>query len=56
MTVYGMSFTRIIREICDFSKYGIFTKELPDIEKELERYQSGSGYFLCYAWGAMVAT
>lgn len=56
MTVYGMSFTRIIREACAFDDKGIFTKEPPELEKELKRYQSGAGYFLCYAWGAMVAT
>lgn len=54
--VYGMSFTRPIREKCAFDEKGIFLKEPEDIGKELERYQNSSGYFLCYAWGAMVAT
>lgn len=54
--VYGMCFTKIIRELCQFSGDGIYIAPPKDTGKELKRYQSGSSYFLCYAWGAMVAT
>lgn len=54
--VYGMSFTRIIREVCEFDDKGIYIKPEEDISETLKKHQSGSSYFLCYAWGAMVAT
>ena len=54
--IYGMSFTKIIRARCVFNELGIFEGDEPDTEKELERFQASGSYFLCYAWGAMVAT
>lgn len=54
--IYGMSYTRIIREKCLFDDQGIIQGPPPDIETELERYQKSTSYFLTYAWGAMVAT
>ena len=54
--VYGMSFTKIVRNPLDFSETGITEGAPPDLAKELERFQGSGSYFLCYAWGAMVAT
>ena len=54
--VYGMSFTKIIRELFKFDEDGIFQTEPKDPESELQRFQDSGSYFLCYAWGAMVAT
>lgn len=54
--VYGMSFTQILRIMCKFDVQGIYEAEPPDPEKELARFQSSGSYFLCYAWGSMVAT
>lgn len=54
--VYGMSFTKIIRNPLEFGELGITEGEEPDPEKELARFQDSGSYFLCYAWGAMVAT
>lgn len=54
--VYGMSFTKIIRNPLEFTTDGIREGSPPDMAKELERFQGSGSYFLCYAWGAMVAT
>ena len=54
--VFGMAFTRIIREKMRFDERGIFESEMPEPEKELQRFQNSTSYFLCYAWGSMVAT
>lgn len=54
--VYGMSFTKILRTPLKFSESGIYEGDPPDPDKELQRFQESGSYFLCYAWGAMVAT
>lgn len=54
--VYGMAFTRIIREGFEFTDNGIIQAEAPDISTELEKFQRRTSYFLAYAWGSMVAT
>ena len=54
--VYGMAYTKIIRELFKFDDAGIYAEAPPDPEKELQRFQDSGSYFLCYAWGAMVAT
>ena len=54
--VYGMSFTKIIRELFEITPEGIRPGKAKDPGKELERYQKSTSYFLPYAWGAMIAT
>ena len=54
--VYGMSFTRIIRDLIEFTPEGIKPGKAKQPAAELERYQKSTSYFLPYAWGAMVAT
>ena len=54
--VYGMAFTRIIRPKCYFLDGIIIEGEAPETEKELDRFQRSTSYFLPYAWGAMTAT
>lgn len=54
--VYGMSYTRILRDIFEFTPEGITLGKPKNAAKELERYQRSTSYFLPYAWGAMVAT
>lgn len=54
--VYGMSYTKILREAFEFTPDGIRLEKAKDPEKELERFQKSTSYFLPYAWGAMVAT
>lgn len=54
--VFGMAFTRIIREKMVFDKLGIFEGDAPEASPELERFQRSTSYFLCYAWGSMTAT
>jgi len=53
--VYGMAFTDIVREKAVFTAEGIELQAPEDIGAELERFQRSKGYFLPYAWGAMVA-
>lgn len=54
--VYGMSFTRIIRALFEFTPEGIRPGKEKNAGAELERYQKSTSYFLPYAWGAMIAT
>lgn len=54
--VYGMAYTKILRESFDFTPEGIRPGKPKDSEKELERFQKGTGYIMPYAWGAMTAT
>ena len=54
--VYGMCYTKIIRDRYDIDERGIFLKDPPEEDRELARYQASASYFLCYAWGAMVST
>ena len=55
--VYGMAFTRIIREKCMFDERGIFEAAPEDPAAELEKYNNGkTRYFLNYSWGALCST
>lgn len=54
--VFGMAFTRIIRDLYVFSEDDIVLSDPKDTAEELERYQGKTSYFLPYAWGSMVAT
>lgn len=55
MTAYGMSYTRILRDLWKITDAGIVLDEEKDPEKELERFQKSTSYFMCYAWGCMTA-
>lgn len=55
MTVYGMSYTRILRDLWKVTDGGIVLDAAKDPEQELERFQKSTSYFLPYAWGAMTA-
>lgn len=54
--VYGMAYTRILRDLYEFSDVGIKLADPKNAAEALETYQSKTSYFLPYAWGAMVAT
>lgn len=54
--VYGMAYTRIIRDLWELTDDGIQLAKMKDPEKELKRFQNSTSYFLPYAWGSMVAT
>lgn len=54
--VYGMAYTRILRELFEFFPDGIRPGKPKRADRELERYQKSTSYFMPYAWGAMVAT
>ena len=54
--IFGMMFTRIIRELYEVTPAGIIEQPAPDPAEELEKYQHKTSYFTCYAWGSMVAT
>lgn len=54
--IFGMMFTRILREKYQVTDTGIELADLPDPETELTKYQKKTSYFLAYAWGSMVAT
>ena len=54
--IYGMMFTRPIRELYEVTEDGIKAGELPDPTQALAKYQRKTSYFLAYAWGSMVAT
>lgn len=54
--VYGMAYTRILRDLYEFSDAGIKLADPKNAAEALETYQSKTSYFLPYAWGAMVAT
>lgn len=54
--VFGMAFTRPLRDTYEVTDTGIKFKPAGDAAAELEKYQRKTSYFMSYAWGAMVAT
>lgn len=67
--VYGMAFTKILRDKYAIDERGIFKKDDVDEkeesleddvikkkEKALEDFLKSTSYFLCYSWGSMVST
>lgn len=54
--VFGMAFTRILRDKYAVTAGGIELDAAPDPAEELEKYQRKTSYFMAYAWGSMVAT
>ena len=54
--VFGILFTRIVRDKYNVSDHEIVLEAAPDIAEELAKYQKKTSYFASYAWGSMVAT
>ena len=54
--VFGMSYTNPLRDTYEVTENGITLKPEEDPAGFLEKYQSSISYFMCYAWGCMVAT
>ena len=54
--VFGILFTRIVRDKYNVSDHEIILEAAPDIVEELAKYQKKTSYFASYAWGSMVAT
>lgn len=54
--VFGILFTRIVRDKYNVSDHEIVLEAAPDIADELAKYQKKTSYFASYAWGSMVAT
>ena len=54
--IFGMAFTRILRDKCRFDDKGIFEVPEENPAETLEKFQKSSSYFLCYAWGSMTST
>lgn len=54
--VFGMMFTKILRELWEVTPEGITLAAPKDPGEELEKFQKKTGYFAAYAWGSMVAT
>ena len=53
--IFGMMFTRIVRDQFEFTPAGITAKVETDSAEELAKYQRKTSYFSAYAWGSMVA-
>lgn len=53
--VFGMSYTNPLRDTFEVTEEGITIKPEEDPEGFLEEYQKSVSYFMCYAWGCMVA-
>lgn len=53
--VFGMSYTNPLRDTYEVTENGITLKPEEDPAGFLEKYQSSISYFMCYAWGCMVA-
>lgn len=54
--IYGMSFTKILRDSYEMDEADIIASEPKDPEHELKTYQNKTSYFLQYSTGCMVAT
>lgn len=54
--IFGMAFTRILRDKYEVTPEGITLRAASDPAEELEKYQKSTSYFMAYAWGSMVAT
>lgn len=54
-SIFGLSFTDIIRQRFEFFGPDIIPSDLEDIETILDKYQKSISYFLPYAVGCMVA-
>lgn len=54
--VYGMSYTKVLRDAWKIKGAEISMEELKDPDKELQRYQESTSYFLQYSTGCMVST
>ena len=54
-SIFGLSYTDIIRDAYEFSENDIILKPEEDPEKVLEKFQGSISYFLPYAVGCMVA-
>lgn len=52
---FGMMYTNCLRDTYEVTDEGINIKPQEDPEGFLEQYQNSISYFLCYAWGCMVA-
>lgn len=53
--VFGMSYTNPLRDTYEVTENGITLKPEEDPAGFLEKYQNSISYFMCYAWGCMVA-
>lgn len=53
--IYGMCYTDPIREQTTFTDTGLINTGIGDLGESLEKYQKSKAYFLCYAWGVVVA-
>ena len=54
--IYGMAFTKILRNKMIIDDSGIREGDMPEPEAYLEKYQKSTSYFLPYSVGAMTAT
>ena len=54
--IYGLAFTRYIRELWELTEDGILLKEPEDPDEFLEKFQNSISYFLPYSAGAATAT
>ena len=54
--IYGLAFTRYIRELWQMTPEGIEMKEPEDPDEFLIKYQDSISYFIPYSAGAMTAT
>ena len=54
--IYGMSFTKLLRSNYKIEDADILLQDPKDPQKELERYQNSTSYFLSYSTGCMVST
>ena len=53
--VFGIFFTRVQKDLWEFSEEGITLKPQEDIETILKKYQSSISYFACYSAGCITA-
>ena len=52
---YGMMYTNCLRDTYEVTDEGINIRPEEDPQGFLEQYQNSISYFLCYAWGCIVA-
>lgn len=53
--IFGMSYTNPLRDTFEVTENGITIKPEEDPEGFLKQYQKSVSYFMCYAWGCLVA-